>query len=369
MKLNVSVPWLPIIWLALVLFVPLRAGAQCTGDCDGNGRVSAAEVVLGARIAAGLADPTACAEFAAPVGAIDLATATHGVFGGCGLEVSAPQICFAQLGEVEPPPQDLMIRSSRGRWQAESSVPWASVTPAEGEGPAVVEVSIDRSLLGDPPAGVITVGDADESVAIRVGFTTFEPSEAPGWQLQVVEPVGASNEETTSLALDPAGAPGITYYRADAVIDRQLRYAHWNGCGWTIESVEKQGVDSSLAFDSKGEPHISFLGKGGMLRYASRVAGTWQAVTVEQQPPDGDTGERSSLALDADDLPHISYLLKFLPGGIFTYDLRYAHFDGESWVLETADPMGTTGWDTPRPRFERAATRQLPHGTAELEVR
>jgi hypothetical protein len=48
-------------------------------------------------------------------------------------------------------------------------------------------------------------------------------------------------------------------------------------------------------------------------------------------------GAWNSLALDSNDNPHISYR-DSLNG-----DLKYAHWDGSVWVLQTADALGNAG--------------------------
>jgi hypothetical protein len=118
------------------------------------------------------------------------------------------------------------------------------------------------------------------------------------------------------------------------------------GCYWASEIVERFGQEASLAFDSGGMPHISFSSSRQTLRYAKRMAQGWDVMTVEDQGQGGDTGHRTSLALDSSGLPRISYLLKYTTGDVYTYDLRYAQFDGTAWTLETVDAPGETGWDS-----------------------
>ncbi len=65
------------------------------------------------------------------------------------------------------------------------------------------------------------------------------------------------------------------------------------------------GKYTSLALDSAGYPHISYYDEtNGNLKYARRDAAGWRIETVAS---DGDVGQYSSLALDATGNPHISY--------------------------------------------------------------
>ena len=82
--------------------------------------------------------------------------------------------------------------------------------------------------------------------------------------------------DTSSLALDSAGRPHIGY--SDwAVPDQELRYAHWSGLGWWIETVDvaaeaRRFADVSLALDAGDRPRIGYwdLGSTDALKYAAR---------------------------------------------------------------------------------------------------
>jgi len=199
-------------------------------------------------------------------------------------------------------------------------------------------------------SGSIQVTDASgpPGLSIPVGLSLFAVGQSSGWLLQTVEP--ASNgitDQTTSLAFDPQGQPAITAMRDDATFTKELRYHHWNGCGWDSENVATWGLHSSLAFDRSGQPHIGFLNElGPNLHYASRSSQGWSIVTVEDQGPAGNTGQWPSMVLDAIDQPRISYLLKYQAGDIFTYDLRYGSFDGTGWTLETVATERESGWNS-----------------------
>jgi hypothetical protein len=56
---------------------------------------------------------------------------------------------------------------------------------------------------------------------------------------------------STSLALDSAGNPHISYFDA---MNEDLKYARWTGSSWNIETVDSPGevghYTTSLALDS-----------------------------------------------------------------------------------------------------------------------
>lgn len=340
----------------LIVIAPRRAAATCSGDCDNDRVVGAAELVRAIQIYAGDAALKTCSSIDTDgdeaVSEAELVEAIHHVFDACAaapLAVDASEVCFTGLVGTAVAPQTVIVERASGTWTAEAGAAWLSLNPSSGQAGAGLELRVNTSALSDGSyEATVTISDEamQNVVSLRAALTLSSASAAAGWTVQKVEPVGSA-VNGTSLALDPDGRPGITFYRADQVVDRQLRYAHWTGCRWRGESVERLSFDPSLAFDKLGGPHISFVkGVPEVLRYAAKKGPLWDVITVEDQGEGGATGHRSSLALDADDHPHISYLLKFVTGHIFTYDLRYAWFDGGTWSLETVDSQGGTGWDT-----------------------
>ena len=155
-----------------------------------------------------------------------------------------------------------------------------------------------------------------------------------------------------SLALDPHGKPHIAYFNQTG----SLLYASWvetpirksffqkqkdifgnepQGT-WNIATVYSDGYPGSrycsLAFDSKGNPHISFAGANGKnLRYASFVpgesGGTWNVETVSHST-DG-IGE-NSLVITGNS-PAISYY------DYSTRSLNYATKETGGWHTSVVD--------------------------------
>ena len=99
--------------------------------------------------------------------------------------------------------------------------------------------------------------------------------------------------------------PHISYYDQD---NGDLKYAHWTGQKWEIQSVETAGdvgQYTSLALDEQGQPHISYYDASlGDLKYAFWDGKSWVIFTVDSP---GNVGKFSSLALDPVGRPCISY--------------------------------------------------------------
>jgi hypothetical protein len=100
----------------------------------------------------------------------------------------------------------------------------------------------------------------------------------------------------------------------------------------------------SLVLDAADRPHISYCrgehcgegyAWGGSLRYAHWTGDTWDVQTVDS---DGYSGEYTSIALDSGGRPHISYY-----AGYPNVDLKYAWYDGADWRITTVDSEGFVG--------------------------
>ena len=128
-----------------------------------------------------------------------------------------------------------------------------------------------------------------------------------------------------SIAIDSSGVPHISYLN-----DRyNLMYSEWTENGWTNETVESSydvGRYNSLVLDGEGDPHISYYDQANSdLKYASKTGGSWVVETVDSE---GDVGGHTSITLDNEGHPHISYLS-------YEYaNLKYARWTGNSWETE-----------------------------------
>ena len=158
------------------------------------------------------------------------------------------------------------------------------------------------------------------------------------WSRQIVDSVGYRGG-STSIALDSAGYPHISYYDAT---NEDLKYAKWTGSKWSIQTVDSEGDvggSSSIALDSASYPHISYREStpNYALKYAKWTGSTWGIETVDSA---GIVVGDTSIALDSDGYPHISYYDRFGGYPFFNEDLQYAKWTGSAWSIETVDSVG-----------------------------
>ncbi|MCL4442227.1 MAG: chitobiase/beta-hexosaminidase C-terminal domain-containing protein [Firmicutes bacterium] len=149
---------------------------------------------------------------------------------------------------------------------------------------------------------------------------------------------------STSISLDSAGKKHIAYYDE---LYSQLKYVHDDGSGWhseTVEFLNKAGSYTSLALDRGSRPHISYYEDISQdLKYAYRDNSGWHISTVDSE---NNVGSYSALALDSANRPHISYYDSTNIKGktkILKEDLKYACWNGSSWLIEIVDSSGNVG--------------------------
>jgi len=204
------------------------------------------------------------------------------------------------------------------------------VTTVDGPGDVGAYASIALDPAGSPGIAYCASSTDDLKYAHWSGGT---------WLTETVD-AAARTGWYTSLAFDAAGRPRIAYWD---LTNSALRYARWTGASWSTETVDNSayvGQCCSLALDSLGNAAISYYDyTNGDLRYARWDGAAWRIEVVDDGTPLMGAGLYTSLVLDAQARPHISY------ADHTTGRLRYATWDGVAWSLETVDggtPIGTS---------------------------
>lgn len=148
-----------------------------------------------------------------------------------------------------------------------------------------------------------------------------------------------------ALALDSKQHAHISYLNYGT---GQLKYAHWNGSSWDKQTIRIQAKDitfyTSIALDSNDNPSITYYEYWGTgdnyslhLRIVSWTGSYWSVRTVDSTPG---SGKFNSVAVDSMGNPHVAY------GNVKSENtsLRYAHWNGQSWVVEVLEGVGNSGY-------------------------
>jgi hypothetical protein len=162
-------------------------------------------------------------------------------------------------------------------------------------------------------------------------YTRFNGSE---WVYTLI-PYGSYNANyVETMKLDSGDRPHISVFSYwGRSSGNMMWYAYWDKINWYIMDVApNSGWLSSLALDSSNLPHIA-SNNGGIqnLEYYSYDGSSWQIEIIEPCS----YGFQASLAIDSDGKPHIAYVCHG--------SLRYARFDGISWVI-TEVKSGNFQW-------------------------
>ena len=95
---------------------------------------------------------------------------------------------------------------------------------------------------------------------------------------------------------------------ADGTANSGLKYATNLGGSWVytiLDSAGWAGWESSIAIDSAGKVHISYIDTLIIdLKYATDASGSWVCTILDSA---GWVGEDTSIAIDSADKVHISY--------------------------------------------------------------
>jgi hypothetical protein len=151
------------------------------------------------------------------------------------------------------------------------------------------------------------------------------------WQIETIEYFTSGIWGPSSLALDNSNIPHICYD------DIGFQHAYYDGSSWQIETIGVRGTFLSLIIDSTNALHISYYARVipyQDLNYAYYDGSNWQIETVDGP---ANVGTYSSIALDTRGNPHISYY------DLTNKNLNYAQFNGSSWRIKRVDIDGDVG--------------------------
>lgn len=203
---------------------------------------------------------------------------------------------------------------------------------------------VDTGGVGTAP--ILAFGnDGNPSIAYfdnANGNLKYAHYSGTGWQIETVDPAGTVNY-FCSLAFDVDGYPGISYFDYIAM---DLKFAHWNGLTWDISVVDSAGnvgSCSSVVYLNSGNPAISYYDDTNhVLKYAEQNGPAWDFTSIA--PGGGyDSSPYSDgytwMHLDGTGNPVISF---YRVEALDMPDLFLARRNGVSWVVETVKDYVST---------------------------
>jgi len=144
-----------------------------------------------------------------------------------------------------------------------------------------------------------TANDVKYDADGNLHFAWFDPAEgnlqyavqdAGTGRWSAVAVVDADSPEVgqyVSMAIDSTGRPGLAYYDA---YNADLKYAHFNGTAWVVETVHtrnRTGMYPSLAFGATDRPTVAYYKPtGGYLLVAEEAGGQWDFTVIDGEARD-----------------------------------------------------------------------------------
>lgn len=146
----------------------------------------------------------------------------------------------------------------------------------------------------------------------------------------VTETIDCPPIKSGKIVEDAAGHIHTAYHCGSKDDGLFLKYANNTASVWTTETVSSLGYTDgvSLAMDSAGKAHITYVATRDTVTYATNAAGSWNLEPVEICWCDGQT----DVVVDALDRPHVTYRRSL--------SIRYAQKTGNAWVLELIPSKG-----------------------------
>lgn len=116
----------------------------------------------------------------------------------------------------------------------------------------------------------------------RDSFVHYAAWNGATWQIEIVDSsvVYGAGFDQISLVFTPGGEPAITFYDH---FDPGLFYAEHSSGSWNIQLVDSgvfMGLMPDLAFNSAGQPCISYMGGSESLKYAEWNGSSWDRQVV-----------------------------------------------------------------------------------------
>ncbi|NOZ69307.1 MAG: choice-of-anchor D domain-containing protein [Deferribacteres bacterium] len=156
-------------------------------------------------------------------------------------------------------------------------------------------------------------------------YLRYATNASGSWVTETVDS-GRKVSKYSSVAMDSTGNAHISYVSDEGLIHMTNNVGSW------ITEVVVSGLGSwpnSIAVDSADNVHIGYLGDQGLI-HVTNEQGSWASEIV-----DTNGGISNSIVIDSSDKVHISYLSHYEDKAYPNEYLKYATNASGSWVTET----------------------------------
>ena len=203
-------------------------------------------------------------------------------------------------------------------------------------GPGSFSMTLDKK--GSPH---VSTNESSQETSPEIIHLKYRYQDADDWYVQTVDGGGGEVGYFASLASDSRGYPHISYYKQDNQDLRYVYRGKEGRHIQVVENEGDVGKWTSFALDDNQNPHMSYIKNVtcsykdwiyvcvAYLKYAFHNSTGWQTQTLDRTYTyDGSVRMDTSLALDAEGYPHISYIGE-------AGELMVANMDASSWVTQT----------------------------------
>ncbi len=239
---------------------------------------------------------------------------------------ASPSLALTRQNQLRVSYLDIFVATNSAKYgQSSDGVVWASQPVTAGFNS--LRSSSDLALDANDQAS-IAVG-SQESISNRIYRMTLAVQVSDTWAIQ---PIADGNGIAPTLAVDSLGQTHVSYLSARGAGRWVVSYAVLANGLWLTETVGDIDttpvvVSSHIAVDAGNTPHIAYTNRTrNELVYASRTNGAWTRQII--------TGSVDALdmVLDEAGLPHLAYIEPTTP-----HRLVYAFQSspGGTWISST----------------------------------
>ncbi len=149
-----------------------------------------------------------------------------------------------------------------------------------------------------------------------------------GWVMNQPITTGGFSRGTTTLELDPAGAPTIAFDTDSFYLAKRISNQ------WQIADLALNATEIDMMIDAAGHYHLFYRGgTNSVMNYMTDVSGSWVNTIVDYRGC-----ENSSMRLDDDEKVHAVYTCYSYPSKFGYYGVYVTNKSG-AWVMD--DPQVT----------------------------